>query len=357
MYAISNLPAAWASIRGRYVTVMSQLHEKYGDTVRIGPNNLSFSSSTAFKDILAIKPGRPQLTKDPVMYNVPINGVHSILTTPSDADHARYRRLLAHGFSEKAMREQEPLIKGYVDLLIQRLREHAKDGPQDMVAWYNWTTFDLIGDLTFNEPFSCLENATYHPWIEFVFGGVKAAQLLSQARKFPLFRSILMFLFRKKLIAARLKGAEFTKAKVDHRIRAETDRLDFLGYVLRHEGKDVGMSRKEIDSTSTILVLGGSETTATLLSGVTYYLLSNPRTMERLVKEIREKFNSEDEITISSVNTLPYQLAVLEEAMRIFPPAPIGSPRVVGENGQAIDGQLVPGGVYTQPNFTHRMRC
>ena len=243
------------------------------------------------------------------------------------------------------MREQEPLIKGYVDLLMQRLGEHAKDGPQDMVAWYNWTTFDLIGDLTFHEPFSCLQNATWHPWIEFVFGGVKAASFLSQARRFPLVKDILVFLLRKKLLAAREKGAEFTKAKVDRRVNSKTDRVDFLSNVLRHEDKETGMSRAEIDSTSTILILGGSETTATLLSGVTYYLLVNPERLKRLVAEIRDKFDDEEEITISNVNNLPYLLAVLDEGLRIFPPAPLGSPRIVPDQGHVVDGHVVPRGV------------
>jgi len=118
---------------------MAELHEQYGDVLRITPNELSFNTSIAYKDIYAIKPGKAAYPKDGLYYNRPINGVHSILTQPDDADHARYRRLLAHGFSEKAMREQEPLIKRYVDRLISGLREHSGSA-QNMVAWYNWTT-------------------------------------------------------------------------------------------------------------------------------------------------------------------------------------------------------------------------
>jgi cytochrome P450 len=38
-------------------------------------------------------------------------------------DHSRYRKSLAHAFSEKALRDQEPLIGKYVDLLIEKLKE------------------------------------------------------------------------------------------------------------------------------------------------------------------------------------------------------------------------------------------
>ena len=216
--------------------------------------------------------------KDPGAYNALSTGVHSILTTPTDADHSRFRRLLAHGFSEKAIREQEPLLLQYINLLIRGLHEKAEDGPQDMVAWYNWATFYLIGDLTFKESFDCLEKSV-------------------------------------------------------------------LGHILRHKGKETETSKEEIESTSAILVLAGSETTATLLSGVTYLLLKNPRVLGLLQAEVREKFANEDEVNLVGVKALTYQLAVLEKAFRIFPPAPMGSPRQIPPQGDTIMGHELPGGV------------
>jgi hypothetical protein len=53
--------------------------------------------------------------------------------------HGPLRRLVSHGFSERALREQEPLIQSYCDLLMKRLYEHSKGGTEmvDMVQWYN----------------------------------------------------------------------------------------------------------------------------------------------------------------------------------------------------------------------------
>ena len=105
------------------------------------------------------------------------------------------------------------------------------------------------------------------------------------------------------------------------------------------------MTIDEITSTFGILLLAGSETTATLLSAVTFYLLKYPETMNRLVQEIRSSFTTEEEITQVSVQKLKYQLAVLEEALRIHPPTPNGGARVVPKNGENIGGYRVPGGV------------
>jgi cytochrome P450 len=72
-----------------------------------------------------------------------------------------YRRNFSPAFSDKALREQEPIMKKYFDLLIQRLHENWVK-PVDIVQWYNSTTFDLIGDLLFGESYGCLENSRLH---------------------------------------------------------------------------------------------------------------------------------------------------------------------------------------------------
>lgn len=98
-------------------------------------------------------------------------------------------------------------------------------------------------------------------------------------------------------------------------------------------------------SNARLLVIGGSETTATLLAGVTYLLMANPAKLAKLTEEIRSKFQSEDEITINSVGQLPYMLACLDEALRMYPPVAMGLPRVAPSGGVTICGHFVPEGV------------
>ena len=105
------------------------------------------------------------------------------------------------------------------------------------------------------------------------------------------------------------------------------------------------MSREEIIGTSGVLLIGGSETVATCLSGATYHLLKNPLKLTRLQAEVRNAFQSPDDITHRTVGTagrLPFMEAVLTESLRIYPPAPQSLPRVTGPEGEIIDGQYVP---------------
>lgn len=100
-----------------------------------------------------------------------------------------------------------------------------------------------------------------------------------------------------------------------------------------------------LEANANVLLIAGSETTATLLSGVTYLLLMNPKALSRLTEEVRAAFNSEAEIDMQSVSRLPYMLACLDEALRMYPPVPNGLPRVVPKNGAQIAGKFVEEGV------------
>jgi cytochrome P450 len=97
-----------------------------------------------------------------------------------------------------------------------------------------------------------------------------------------------------------------------------------------------------VHQTAHIFIVAGSETTATLLSGLTYLLATNQHTLVRVAKEVREAFNSEAEINLSSVGSLPYLSACINEAMRLYPPVAIGMPRITPSGGATIDGHYVP---------------
>ncbi|KAH7009262.1 cytochrome P450 ClCP1 [Microdochium trichocladiopsis] len=121
-----------------------------------------------------------------------------------------------------------------------------------------------------------------------------------------------------------------------------------MSYILRNnnssdeKARARGLSEDEIAENARVLIVAGSETTATQLGGATYYLLVNRDKYDILVAEIRGAFASEEEITIASVNRLEYLIAVLSESFRMYPPVPVGLDRVVPENGETVEGYFLP---------------
>ena len=172
---------------------------------------------------------------------------------------------------------------------------------------------------------------------------------MSVVRYFPHLAPIMLPIMRQtKAYKSRLRSVATTRAMVFKRMATKTDRKDFMSYALRAMERgdpSTMMSNEEIMTTFEVLMVAGSETTATLLSGVTYQLLKNPDVLKKLVVEIRSTFAHKFEITMVRVNDLKYQLAALDEALRIMPPVATALVRLVpsGE-GEVVGGHFVPGG-------------
>lgn len=98
------------------------------------------------------------MDKDPIHVGSvePIPGASS-LTMANDTDHTRLRRALAYAFSQKALVEQEELLQTYVTKYTDNIRKFAEARQEfNAVDWFNYTTFDIIGDLSFGEVLLCV---------------------------------------------------------------------------------------------------------------------------------------------------------------------------------------------------------
>lgn len=138
-------------------------------------------------------------------------------------------------------------------------------------------------------------------------------------------------------------------AWVNRRIdRHDSARKDFMTRILdKRDPKEV--SDLQLAAHASDFVLGGSETTATTLSCIIYYLVKNPEIKLRLQAEIRTRYQHYSEINSSTAQHLPYLKAVILEGLRIFPPVPFALPRVVPEGGDSVDGCFIPEGVSLSP--------
>ena len=220
-----------------------------------------------------------------------------------------------------------------------------------MVKWLNFTTFDIVGDLALGESFHCLEESRYHGWVSILFTQFKAAALFVSLRFFGLDRPVKLLL-PKKLLKKRTDHANIANERIQRRrdqgVSADAQRSDFMTYVLRHNDEK-GMTYPEIEATMRVLVVAGSETTATALSGIVGNLLRHPDTMRKLSEEIRQSFRHASEICAERVSSLTYLTAVIEEGLRLCPPVALGMPRIVPEGGAKVSGHVLPPGVSPIP--------
>ncbi|KAK0640198.1 NAD-dependent protein deacetylase hst2-1 [Lasiodiplodia hormozganensis] len=319
-------------------------HEKYGEVVRLGPDRLSYTNPQALKDIYGHRSGgRQENGKDKRFYSRDINNECHVLNTEDVKEHGALRRIFSNAFSDRALKLQEPLIKRYVDQLVDLMRRTTKengDAKLDMVKLYNCTTFDIMGDLTFGEPLGLLEQSEYTPWVRAVFGSIKAQHLARIMMEYPVLGKLAVLFTPKGLDEQVRVHFQHSADRVDRRLAKSDDgKPDIWGLVL-DKGKDL-ISLGQMHANSSLFMIAGTETTATLLSGLTWYLLKNPDKLKKAVEEVRSR--SEEDLSLEELPRLPYLNACFEEGLRVYPPVPIGLPRETPEGGNMICGEWVPG--------------
>ena len=344
-----------SNMRGQLDWSLRAFHEKYGEVVRFSPEELSFSSEQAWKDIHC--PRDVQLIKDPTFYNVVklgSDGAASIFNADQQS-HPRVRKQLAHAFSERALRDQEPLMKAYVDLLMEKLKGVAAAGtPVDIVEWYNFTTFDLIGDLAIGKSFRCLNDSKYHSWVSGIWKSIKIGPYIRTMATYTDIQRLMRLLAPASIRKARQRHERYVLENTQERLGKGIveERKDFLSYILKNRGEKDALTDNEIAANCGFLILAGSETTATALSGVTYYLLKSPKALQKIAEEVRNAFTAESEIDFVNASArLPYTLACLTEGLRIYPPGPTLAPRRTPKGRITnIAGYQVPGWVRFHPS-------
>lgn len=236
----SPLPYTFQLVSGRQAFLTQKLHDKYGPVVRIAPGHLSFTDPRAWKDIyghlVAHRSGAQEMSKTRT-FNAVLDDIPTSILNADREEHGRLRRALAHGFSDTSMRQQEPIIAKYVNLLLRRLGQECDGGARALnaEAWYNWTTFDITGDLIFGQTFGCLEGTDYHPWIAFIFATIRWG-LSMAALSYLGFHWLVQIIFRYVGGLTIRKLGTYNRAMVDNRLAMKEGREDlFEGIVKRRE--------------------------------------------------------------------------------------------------------------------------
>ncbi|KGO58173.1 Cytochrome P450, E-class, group I [Penicillium expansum] len=345
--AISRIPQLYHTFKGDLLEWTSGLHSLHGDVIRIAPDELSYATGEAWKGIYGhATAGKPVTEKDPRFYGPSFNGAPDIIRG-NGPDHARFRRNFSHAFSDRALREQQSLICRYVDTLVHSLQKTIKQDPNakiNMVRMLNLTTFDIMGDLTFGDSLNLLAGTGNLNWVSAVFVSIKANAVRRLARYVPWTSPIAQRLIPKELKQQSIAHYEASQELVDKRIDGDhtLQKPDIWGIVMSQK-EELRLSRSEMYANSQVFMVAGTETTATALSGLLYHLLTTPEKMKIIVEEVRETFKKDSDIDMRSLERMPYLNACIEEGLRIYPPVPVGLPRIAPNEGLLVCGEHIPG--------------
>ncbi|KAF1964787.1 benzoate 4-monooxygenase cytochrome P450 [Bimuria novae-zelandiae CBS 107.79] len=357
-------PLLWKAFRFPYVVAihsgdihlrLKDFHDKYGPIVRIAPNELSYADAAAHQDIYHNRPGHLPFERNRTWFKkMSPDEPHSLMGYDEEA-HARQRRAFANSFSDKSLRDQSPAIESYVDLFINQLKErtsgrHWSKQPIDLMQWFVFLMFDISADLSFGESFGSLNAGKPHPWVEIAQDFGKGLSLVASVNLYSPVDKLLRYVIPKHILQRQLDHRAMSAAYAKKRLAMGVNRPDWVSPAKKYDNAKDALSESEWALNMSILIFAGAETTSSALTAIVRYLAQNRGALHRVTEEVRSTFESEIDIKVASVGKLPYLNAVINESLRIAPPAVIAVPRIVPKGGATVCGQWVPGGIYVAYN-------
>jgi enediyne biosynthesis protein E7 len=162
-------------------------------------------------------------------------------------------------------------------------------------------------------------------------------------------------LSRHRLRVARSALYTVVEQIIRERRRRRATHSDLLELLLEARDEETGecMTDEQVRDEVLTLLLAGHETTANALSWTFSLLAQHPHVEARLLEEYRQVLNGRPAM-IEDLPQLPYTRMVIEEAMRLYPPAWGLGRRALGDD--EIGGYAIHKGAYVLvfPFVTHR---
>lgn len=126
----------------------------------------------------------------------------------------------------------------------------------------------------------------------------------------------------KKHLLLSLENNNIIKEIIEERLASNVQVNDLLNMLLetRYEDTGEGMSVTQLIDEIKILFVAGYETTANALTFTLYLLANHPDVQQKVWEEIA-KIESQEGETVDKLQKMTYINAVLNESMRLYPPA------------------------------------
>lgn len=265
------------------------------------------------------------------------------------------------------------------DKLLERVDSKATQGePLDMSMWFNFYSFDVMGDLSLGESFGMLDRGKPHWFMESlhnfmlslgIFGHImwaihifnKLPVVSSENAKFNSWVS--------KAVEKRMKVSQPHKFGCEHErnlcsldIQNPPAVPDVFSWILEDYSAKTSPTTQEtinLVGDGLTITVAGSDTTATSLTCLFLELATHPEAVRRLQHELDALYSENSAPDHYALSKVPFLQACVDEALRLYPAVPAGGQRVTPAEGLSIGEDLwIPGTtiVQTPQYILHRGR-
>ena len=343
---------------GTEASAIEKLHEKYGQIVRVAPNELDIASGEALNPIY-IKGGG--FLKPPYYANFDIDGFPSIFSAIDLAHRSIRSKPVLPLFATAAIREEKDVILSCVEKWVDRLQKDAAQSKEtgssvNLLIGARSLALDVVTAYLFGKRYGALDedwtkeggrmSAAY--FVDFfvavgrffylppvIYGWVSVI-----LENFDLNFGPDRYLKWKSNVAVDKYTANIVQdavatRKTEHKPQPDESSTPTGTYQARLLA--AGLSIDETVAQCKDLMFAGTDSTAMNLSTICFYLVQNPKKLERLRREVQEQASAD-------AQALPYLSAVVKEGLRLSMANPTRLPRVVPAGGLDVAGASIPAG-------------
>jgi cytochrome P450 len=337
--------------------VMIQLHEKYGNLVRTGPNEVSVASLPAIKKIY----GAGSKFRKSDWYSIwQGHRKFDLFAERDEGIHAGQRRLVSSVYSMSSLKDLEEYVNEAVNVFMAKMKE-MQGQTVDMGKWTQLFAFDVIGELTFSKRFGFLDSGEDDGSMATIKNALHCAAWIGQVPALYWIHDYLTPVFGNHLAITARHGSlrQFALREVEARKQRGGDQKDLLSKLFEVQKEKPEYDYMGVVSMATSNIFAGSDTTAISTRAIIYHLLKNPDCRRKLVEEIdqrRREGTLSDPVQLAEADQMPYLQACMWEALRLHPAVGMSLPRVVPPGGTEIDGTTIPAGtvIGVNPWVVHR---
>lgn len=308
---------------------MPKLFEKFGDVVRVGPNDILFGSKDGIQKILV----EEDLAKAPVYSDVEVyKGVSNLITERDKAAYKAKRRLLSPGFSISYLNGLEPQMQACMREFEKYLDGEIAKGSGfaviDMARMLSNLTFDVMSATSFGGSFNLVSSDDQKVKSAFL-DRLKQAALDAQ---FPFLR-YMPFMppsINQKFNDMITDIVSKRRSEMSQKLEPTRDLLQLL--IDTHNTDPVSFTDLHMREEMALFMIAGSDTSSMTLTCTLLLLVNNSEKLTKLINEIDEAFpDIKGDITFAKTQDLPFLNAVINESMRVMPIIRVGLARYTTE--------------------------
>ncbi|KAF5550760.1 hypothetical protein FMEXI_3719 [Fusarium mexicanum] len=263
--------------------------------------------------------------------------------------HSERKRIVGRGFAS-IREEQETKIRRLAGKAVASIKNEAEKGQADVYKWWRCLAVDVVSEMSFGKSFDLLHSGGK---------GLTLYKALSNAGPCVVFQAVLprrlISLFKWSPITW-LRDVSEVAEIIFNRVTAALGELrvssncgpSIARHLLSHEvkGNKHSLNDDELSSEVGMLLVAGSDSTATTLTYATWEIVRDPdlrRQIEEEVGSLPVNFTAKDVEALTLLNS------VLEEVLRMYNPAGALVERLVPPSGISVHDWNIPGGtmVYT----------